>query len=214
MLLVPMRIYTQYLAITILLSAIVSIQTLAQNGYVKLAGDNSVIVGYLKYFTDVSSGQQGIEVWRSKRDKAPLQLSKTVVHEYAIKKDTLRVIQNFRPFDHSQTYFDLAEANILSRGKVNSLVIKNYQNPSRISTYTGGGLVPAILDASMGNVTYMYVLENNSTGYLRALSTKREALLEALRDFFPDEYLAKYEQSEQEIKYKSIPELVKFYNSK
>jgi hypothetical protein len=197
-----------------LVFAVFSHPATAQNGYVIKADDGSVMVGYLKYFTDIANGQQGIEIWRHKRDKAPVQLAKSEIREYAIKKDTVRVIQNFRPFDNTQTYFDLVEAKIVSRGKVALLVIQNFQNPSRISTYTGGGIVPAIIDASMGNVSYMYVLENESTGYLRALSTKKEALLEGLRDFFPDDYLLKYEVAGEEIKYKGVPGLVKLYNSK
>lgn len=190
-----------------------SFELSAQNGYVKLKND-SVIIGYVKYYTTISEGQQGFEIWKTKKDKNPLRILKTSVWEYAIKKDTFRILQNFRPFEETNTYFDLVEAKLISRGKVDLYVIENYQNSNRISTYTGGGLIPAIIDESMGNFTYMYVVENSKSGYLRGLSSKKEKLMETLRDFFPDQYLEKYNELKEKITYKTIPSLVKLYNSK
>jgi hypothetical protein len=55
----------------------------------------------------------------------------------------------------------------------------------------GGGLIPAIIDESMGNYSYMYLLEDPS-GSLRAVSPKDKQFNDALLDFFPEEYLRKY----------------------
>jgi hypothetical protein len=67
---------------------------------------------------------------------------------------------------------------------------------------------------SLENHTYKYILEDKQTGYLRALPSKKEKLLESLADFFPEKYIAKYEEVKGKIKYKSIPALVELYNSK
>jgi hypothetical protein len=98
---------------------VVSFNSIAQNGYLKLVDDGSVLVGYLKYYTNHLNGQAGIELWKTKTDRDPLQFPKTEIFEYAIKKDTIPIIQNFRPFENTPTYFDLVEAKIISRGKVN-----------------------------------------------------------------------------------------------
>jgi hypothetical protein len=189
----------------------ISFKVIAQNGYVILNESDAVIVGYLKYFHAIRDGEQGIEVWETKKDRVPLQLRMSQIFEYAMKKDTFRVLQNFKPFPKSSIYFGIVEAEILARGKVNLLLIRNYQNPSRVSTYTGGGLIPAIIDESMGNYSYMYLLEDRS-GYLRAVSPKDKELKEVLSDFFPDGYLNRY-ASPQAIRYKDLPDLVKAYNT-
>lgn len=193
---------------------LMALQAAGQNGYIILNETDSVISGYLKSFRTVSSGEQGIEVWRNKKDKHPLKVLKTQLFEYAIKEDTFRVFQEFKPFHTTDTYFNVVDAKLISRGKVNLFIIEDYVNHERISTYTGGGIIPAIIDANMGNFNYMYILEHNTTGNLRALSSKKEALWETLRDFFPDQYLLKYEEVKGPIKYQNIPALVKLYNSK
>ncbi len=156
----------------------------------------------------------GLEVWKTKTDKNPRRFPKTTIAEYAIKKDTFRVIHQFKPFEKTNTYFELTEARALSRGKVNLYIIDNYANPQRVSTYTRGGLIPALIDESMGNYTYMYLLEEVETGFLKALSSKKEELKETLVEFFPEKYISKYNQVKGGINYKAIPDLVKLYNSK
>jgi hypothetical protein len=134
-------IKTHMKAVTTLMILAVSLRLVAQNGYVIRKERDTTIIGYLKYFHAISDGQQGIEVWKTKKDRDPLQLNMSQIFEYAIRKDTFRVLHNFKPFSRTSTYFDVAEAVIVARGKVNLLLIKNYQNPSRVSTYTGGGLI-------------------------------------------------------------------------
>jgi hypothetical protein len=200
----------------ILFLTILTVSTLksfGQNGYIKLDND-STIVGYLRYYVSFMDGHQGIELWRTKKDKEPLKIPKQTINEYAIKKDTFKVLHQFKPFQDTQTYFELVDAKLKSRGKVNLYIIENYNNTNRVSTYTGGGLIPAIIDESLGNYTYMYILEDKTTGFLKALPSKKEKLKESLMDFFPEKYVVKYDQVKGEINYKSIPDLVKLYNSK
>jgi hypothetical protein len=184
-----------------------------QNGYIKLDSD-STLVGYLRYYVAIKDGHQGIELWRTKKDKNPLKIPKRAISEYAIKKDTFKVLHQFQPFHGTQTYFEVVDAKLKSRGKVNLYIIENYQNVNRVSTYTGGGLIPAIIDESLGNHTYMYILEDKKTGFLKALPSKKEKLKESLMDFFPEKYIIKYDEVKGEISYKSVPDLVELYNSK
>lgn len=183
----------------------------AQNGYLKLTND-STFTGYLKYYASVSDGRPGIEFWRTKNDKSPRRIPKQQISEYAIRKDTFKVLHKFKPFHDGDTYFEIADAKLKSSGKINLYIVDNSQN--RVSTYTGGGLIPAIIDESSGNHPFLYLLEDNRSGYIGALSSKKDKLREALRDFFPDAYLTKYAEVKGEIKYKSVPDLVKLYNSR
>jgi hypothetical protein len=161
-----------------------------QNGYIKLDND-STIVGYLKHYVSITDGHQGIEFWRTKNDKEPLKIAKRTINEYAIKKDTFKVLHQFKPFYATETYFELVDAKLKLSGKVNLYVIENYQNANRVSTYTGGGLLPAIIDESVGNHTYMYILEDKETGFLKALPSKKEELKKSLMDFFPRKIYSK-----------------------
>jgi hypothetical protein len=184
----------------------------AQNGYVKLKNYDSTIVGFLRSYTAVNGGLQGIEVWKTKKDKDPVKYPKTDIFEYAIKKDTFRVLHQFKPFQTTQTYFEHVDAKVISRGKVSLLLIENYVNAARISNYTGGGLVPGVIDELMENYSYMYILEDKD-GY-SGVSSKKDQLKETLLDFFPDKYVAKYSEVNGKINYHSLPDLVKLYNSK
>jgi hypothetical protein len=200
----------------ILLLAILMISTselFGQNGYIKL-GNDSTLVGYLRPYVSIKDGQQGIELWRTKKDKEPLKILKEKISEYAIKKDTFKVLHQFKPFPDTQTYFEMVEAKLKSSGKVSLYIIQGYQNEKRVSTYTMGGIIPAIIDESLGNYTYMYILEDKRIGFIKALPSKKEELKESLLDFFPERYITKYAEVKGEINYRSIPDLVELYNSK
>jgi hypothetical protein len=192
---------------------LLSLNSRGQNGYVKLDGD-STIYGYLRYYNSIKDGHQGIELWRTKTDKEPLKIPKEKIDEYAIRKDTFKVLHQFKPFHDTETYFELVDAKLKISGKIGLYVINSYQNVNRVSTYTGGGLIPAIIDESLGNNSFIYILEDKATGFLKAIPSKKEKLKESLIDFFPEKYVNKYIQVNGELKYKTIPDLVKLYNSK
>lgn len=205
--------YTEMRSVILIVLTLLTHRTWAQNGYVKLDND-STLVGYLKYYHSIKDGSWGIEFWQTKNDKAPRKISRDVIDEYAIKKDTFKVLHQFKPFTATQTFFEVVDAKLKSSGKVNLYIIEDYSNANRVSTYTGGGLIPALIDESLGNHTYMYILEVEKIEFLRALPSKKEKLMEALMDFFPERYVLKYAEVNGEIKYKDVPDLVKLYNSK
>ena len=59
----------------------------------------------------------------------------------------------------------------------------------------------------------MYLIEDRTTGLLKAIPSRKDELKEALLDFFPELYIIKYAEVKGEINYKSLPDLVKLYNS-
>ena len=68
------------------------------------------------------------------------------------------------------------------------------------------------------NIQYMketiYILEDSKNGFLTAIPNAKEELETKLADYLPEKYLRKYTEVNGKIKYKTIPELVKLYNSK
>lgn len=204
------NLVTGYILLFILASPIL---LSAQNGYIKFTKD-SIRYGYIKHYTAYSDGERGLELWRDKNDKDPFRIPTNSIYEYAIKKDTVRVLVQFQPFpDDPDIFYPLVEARLLSRGSVN-LYVMGYQNPHSVSTYTAGGLIPAIIDQSTGQTQVLYILEEPDTNYLRALPFKQEELIDMLNDFFPPKYVSAYikRKTKGKIKYKKIPDLVKIYN--
>jgi hypothetical protein len=180
---------------------------------VKLKND-SILIGYLRYYVSIKDGHQGIEFWRTKKDKHPQKIPKRTIDEYAIKKDTFKVLHQFKPFHDAQTYFEIVDAELTISGRVNLYLIKKYQDSYSVNFYNSGGVGPPILHVNPGNYTYIYILEDKESGFLKALPSNRVELKETLRNFFPEKYIAKYEEVKSKIDYKSIPNLVKLYNSK
>lgn len=130
--------------LVLIVLTLISSEVFAQNGYVKLDND-STVVGFLKYYVSIKDGHQGIELWRTKNDNEPLKIPRWKIDEYAIKSDTFKVLRQFRPFQENETYFEMVDAKLKSRGKVNLYIIENYQNANRVSTYTMGGLIPGVI---------------------------------------------------------------------
>lgn len=191
---------------------LVGFNLFGQNGYVKVSSD-STIVGFIKRYTSHMDGSRGLEVWRTKKDPQPVRIKMSTIYEYAIKKDTFRILYDFSPFTSENIYFESVEARVVSTGKITLLKIEGYHNPNSISNYTGGGLVPALIDMGLENYSHMYILEEPENDYMRALPGKQQKLLEVLKDFFPERYLTRYKEEKGTIKYSEIPALVKLYNS-
>ncbi len=114
----------------IIILSLSTTQLWGQNGYVILKND-STISGYLRYYTSINDGHQGIELWRTKKDKDPLKISRQTINEYAIKKDTFKVLHHFVPFQGDKTYFEIVDAKLMARGKVNFYITENFQNPKK-----------------------------------------------------------------------------------
>jgi hypothetical protein len=81
--------------------------------------------GFIKRLTP------GLELWRSKKDKNPLKILLNNVQEYAINKDTFRILRNFKLYEDRDDYFDFIETKVISKGKVNLFIVDNYRNKIR-----------------------------------------------------------------------------------
>lgn len=183
----------------------------AQNGYVKLTND-SIISGFVKYYTSLE-GKQGLEVWKTKRDKDPRRIEMTGIYGYAIGKDTFRVLRAFTPFDDARTYYEVVQARVLVSGKVNLYSVP--PPAQKTAAVAVGGVVAGVtmMDPNVAG-SQIYVLERPSTGYVRGISVLKEPMREALRDFFSDSFIAQYADSKGRIKYKSVLEMAKRYSGK
>ena len=199
---------------------VVFCEAICQNGYVCLKSGDSTIVGYVRRYKPEVAGAEGIEVWRDKKDRQPLRIPKTAIAEFAINTDTFRILHQFRPFQEVQAFYEYIEAKIVSRGRVTLLVITNYPDPGSVSNYTGGGIIPEVIDHTtgaslkkvMGFHSKMYVLED--TNGRDAVAPDKAALKETLLDYFPDRFVEKYFSKFGEVTYKTLDDMVRFYNSK
>jgi hypothetical protein len=109
----------------VLIITFVSFRVSGQNGYVKLIDSDSTMFGFIKRLTP------GLELWRSKKDKNPLKILLNNVQEYAINKDTFRILRNFKLYEDRDDYFDFIETKVISKGKVNLFIVDNYRNKIR-----------------------------------------------------------------------------------
>lgn len=145
-----------------------------QNGYIHF-GKDSIAEGYLKTYISFMDGRKVVELWKTKKDKNPLKISIRDINGYAIKKDTFKILKQFTPFHNSNLYFEVIEARLKLSGKINLYIIENLGSQSNISTYAGGGLVPALLDAALADTmeseSYIYILEGEN-GLYRAIPSK------------------------------------------
>ena len=188
----------------------VTTQLWGQKGYIKLDND-SIFSGFLRYYKSYKDGHEGYELWKTKTDKNPRRIPIQHIKEYAIKEDTFKILHQFKPFPKDRLYFEMVDAKIESRGKVNLYSIDNYRR-----IYMASSSPPGQFPSD--NIQYMketiYILEDSKNGFLTAIPNAKEELETKLADYLPEKYLRKYTEVNGKIKYKTIPELVKLYNSK
>lgn len=185
-----------------------------QNGFVVLNND-STLTGFLKPYISVNDGHRGIEFWRTKKDKSPRRIPKSNIAAYAIKKDTFKVLHQFKPFHDDETYFELVEAKRLSKGKVNLYIIDNYQSAAmKVYSSAGGGVIPTVVFMSLGNYSFIYILEDEKFGIVRALPSEKGTLKETLAEFLPERYITKYGEVKGKVNYRHVPDMITLYNSK
>jgi hypothetical protein len=194
----------------------------AQKGYVKFDSGDSIASGYVRQYISHTDGQAGIEVWKTKTDKHPRRFRKSEIVEYAVKHDTFKVLQHYKPFADldSKIYFEQVEAKLILRGKLDLYQIKNFRR-NRNTVLSGGisgspniGFIIPDIDPEIGITSSIYILEDRKAGLMRALPSKRKMLDNALQEFFPEKFVLRYSQQKEAIKYNTIPQMVKLYNSK
>ena len=105
-------------------------------------------------------GSRGLEVWRTKKDPQAIRVKMSSIYEYVIKNDTFRILHDFSPFASENIYFESVEVRVVSTGKITLLKIEGYRNPNSISNYTGGGLIPALIDLGLENYIHIFFFSN------------------------------------------------------
>jgi|GEM_PF-1942686 len=188
-----------------------SISVYAQYGYVKI-GRDSIIKGYIRPFRTVTDAQEGLEVWKTKTDKDPKRVFKKDVLEYSIGKDTIKILRDFIPFSDKDIYYTEVEAHYIITGKINLLKINSTDKTIPNASQGMAGLGTAILINNLKSG--LYLLERENISLIKAMPPKKEDLDKALLDFFSERFLHLYETKKGKINYKSLPSLIKFYNSK
>ncbi|MBL0740257.1 hypothetical protein [Chryseolinea lacunae] len=191
----------------------------AQNGYVIFKND-SVKRGFIKYIR-MPSGKPGFELWKTKKDKTPLKIPKDALKEYAVNKDTFKILYGFRPFPKEDLSFAMVEAKVVAQGKIELLHILAYPQEQvmfngTVSGTAGPGIMPFTMplhDYGMDNRKNMYVISDPEHATLEGIPANKLKLREALPIFFPDNFLTEYQQKNGVVKYKDLPALVKAFNA-
>lgn len=196
---------------TTLLLTVLSISTIAaQNGYVKLE-DGTVIEGYIRFEISSDNGERFIELWKTKKDKNPERYEYCELIEYGHNKNIVRILKNFYPYeDKDEPFYECVEAPVLSRGKIDLLILHDHTQ-FKIANVTGGGLIPTAVDHSMGNSGILYVLFDNSTNYARAVE-KKDKFYASIKEFIEDDYSLLRSIYLKEFKYRHIRKIVDMYN--
>jgi len=178
----------------------------AQNGYV-ITNTDSLIEGFLKYKRSFETKKFEIELWRTKKDKNPLHYSLTSIKEYAIKKDTFRVVQNFHPFPDEDLLIDVLELSLIVRGKLSlysTFELKN--NYYLIRVHIGSGPTPPPIPQDQ---QIIYIIEDDNGNVVALHRRDFETTLTRFLDY--ERYSRKVKT--KKFRYKDIPELIRLYNN-
>ncbi len=196
------------IALSIFFALSISSKLFGQRGYIKLKND-SILIGFLRLQTSFMDGHPEIELWKSKNDKNPKVYKKVLLKEYAIKKDTFRILQDFKPFEDKETSFYIIDAKLIIGGKVELLQVK----------YTKAA--PLVPIGAIGSVSFtlflreipnpFYVLNDPSTNYMAGVRSGK-TFSSTLSEFFEDNFLHHYSGRFGKIHIKDLKKLVQYYN--
>lgn len=181
-----------------------------QIGYIKLNND-SIIVGYLRRYVSHMDGRQGIELWRTKKDKHPLKISKDAISEYAIKKDTFAILRNFYPFEGEDYQVESIEAEVLiSKGKVKLYfaTLPDYKNNLIMGPSATGGMT------SYGQSLYSIYIVKNTENNLIGIKDEKDKLFKTIQSIIGDDKELVKRVENGELKYKDTEQIIRIYNKK
>lgn len=140
----------------------------AQNGYIRLTND-SVLTGYIKHVLSIKDNEHVLEFWRTKNDKSPRRFMRSDVLDYAIKKDTFRILKNFKPFDSEELFIHNLDAKVIESGRMELLRIANpyYKSPPPVypvGNGVGGGAISVsvrLFKQSPENIPTIFILHTD-----------------------------------------------------
>jgi hypothetical protein len=194
--------------------------TNAQNGYIRLSSD-STLSGYIKTVFDRDDHQHVLEFWRTKNDKDPVRIRKSDVEEYAIHKDTFRILKNFQPFPPADFFLDDTDAKVLQSGRIELLSVRNpyYRDKSGPlpMPVNGGTLLVITVDLfsePIENVPVIFVLHTPRNGFMRGVPSKGEAFQDVISEFFSPVAVETFEKENGPLTIRKLKKLVAYYNEK
>jgi len=180
---------------------------LAQNGYIKFK-NNQIATGFIKVHYAATAHEHQVELSLSSNDPNPKRYHKKDILEYAIHKDTFRILKEFYPYEVEQIYYEVIDAKVIHSGKISLLEIHNS------FTTLDKGLFEALHDQNPSQVPYFYVLQDIESGYVRGVPSKKGKFREVLKEFYSDEILAAYEKEHGAIHFKDLEKFVVFGNQR
>jgi hypothetical protein len=181
----------------------------AQEGYIKF-NNHTVIHGFLNRKVSDKNGEHIIEFLKSKHDPAPQHYRRADIYEYAINTDTFRVLKNFYPFEVEGFHFEHVDARVLKSGTVDLLGID--VNHEKYVEHVKKGSLNHVMDHTLGNTPYLYVLHEESDQYVRAVPSKKDKFRETLFEVFTEDAVDAYEQTKGEIHFRHLTAFVEHYN--
>ncbi|MEM6526446.1 MAG: hypothetical protein AAF693_21820 [Bacteroidota bacterium] len=186
--------------IVAVMTSIIASSTFAQNGYI-ITKEGSLIKGFIRYQRNFHDGHLEVEVWKSKKDKNPIKYPTKRLKEYAIKKDTFKIITNYYPFKEEATFIPYIELKVESRGKL------NLYSTLELNGFNWSAPAPNGMNGYASQVV-TYILENANGN---RLVVQRDRMIQDL-DYFLDYNKFARKVSDKKFKYRDIPALIKYYN--
>ena len=183
--------------------------TFAQEGYIKF-NNSTIVVGILNKKISPQTGEHVIEFLKSKHDPAPQHYRRNDIYEYAIKGDTFRVLKNFYPFEVEGFHFEHVDAKVLKSGSVDLLGID--VNHEKYVEHAKKGSLNHVIDHTVGNSPYLYVLHEESDQYIKAVPSKKDKFREMMFEFFTEDAVDSYETEKGELHFRNLQTFVEHYN--
>ncbi|HYC85596.1 MAG TPA: hypothetical protein VEB86_10255 [Chryseosolibacter sp.] len=181
-------------------------QASAQDGYIKFR-NNQLVTGKVKVHYAASVHEHQVEITPAGDEANPKRYHKKDISEYAIHKDTFRILKEFYPYEVEEIYYELIDAKVLRSGKVSLLQIHN--------SYTSldKGLFETLHDQNPSQVSYFYVLQDTESNFVKGVPSKKDKFKLVLQEFFSEEVLAAYEKAHGPVHFRDLEKLVAFSNT-
>jgi hypothetical protein len=172
----------------------------------------AIVVGYIKSTSTVLYEDPTVEIAETKKSKETKHYRRSDVFEYARNGKRFHILRDFKPFGSSDLYFDEVEAKVFQKGNISILGIDNKHHT--ITTYMGGGLLGTLLDLSLGNQPYIYVLYDATGKLAMGVPSKKEKFKAMMLEFFSQKVIDDYEKEFGELKFNDLTEFVTHINAK
>jgi hypothetical protein len=182
----------------------------AQDGYIKF-NKHTIVHGFINRKIAGDKGEEIIEFLKSKNDPAPQHYRKADIYEYAIKEDTFRVLKNFYPFEVEGFHFEHVDARLLRSGAVDLLGID--VNHEKFVEHSKKGTFRHMIDQTLGNIPFLYVLHEESDEYVRAVPSRKEKFKELMFEFFTEDAIDEYERQKGELHFRNLETFVEHFNA-